>query len=254
MHCVNLKPKRSSVNFCSVLNLQDTTNQLHGALMLSTKLRSAILFLFSVVPTISNAASFDCAKASKPLEKFICGTPELDAADAKMGEAYKQANASFPLKGFVPVTQRMFVSNYNACMFDGRSGKAQTDAAAVSRCVKYVTDRSNELQAYLQAKVYSNATGKFDYENLAILNYPANGKNMIQLWGNWMPDAYNHKPFPSGVVCDINAELKPAKGGYKTDQTDDTIIQITDGSVKLSEGIMCTPRTSISDGEYKRVK
>jgi uncharacterized protein YecT (DUF1311 family) len=218
------------------------------------KFRSAMLFLSLVIPTLSNAASFDCAKASKPLEKLICASPELDAADAKMGEIYKQVNASFPLKGFVPITQRMFVSNYNSCMFDGRTGKPQTDAAAVSRCVKYVTDRSNELQTYLQAKVYSDSTGKFDYEHLAILNYSANGKNMVQLWGNWMPDAYNPKPFPAGIVCDINAELKPTKGGYKTDQTDETIIQITEGSVKLSEGIMCSPRTSIGGGEYKRVK
>lgn len=222
--------------------------------MLSMKLRFAMLFVSLVIPTLSYAASFDCAKASKPLERFICGTPELDAADAKMGEIYKQVNATFPLKGFVSTTQRMFVSNYNSCMYDGRTGKPQTDAAAVTRCVKFVTDRSNELQSYMQAKVYSDAAGKFDYESLAILNYTANGRNMIQLWGNWMPDAYNHKPFPAGVVCDINAELKPTKGGYKTDRTDDTIIQITDGSVKLSEGIMCTPRTSISAETYKRIR
>lgn len=203
---------------------------------------------------IANAASFDCGKASKPLEKFICATPELDAADAKMGEIYKQVNASFPLKGFVPITQRMFVAGYNSCMVDGRTGKIQTDSAAANRCTKYVNERNAELQGYLQAKVYSNATGKFDQESLAILNYVNNGKNMIRLWGNWMPDAYNPKPFPAGVVCDINAELIPTKGGYKTDQTDDVIIQITDLSVNLSGSIMCTPRTSISDGAYKRVR
>lgn len=31
------------------------------------------------------AASFDCAKASKPDERAICGTPDLSALDSEMG-------------------------------------------------------------------------------------------------------------------------------------------------------------------------
>lgn len=213
----------------------------------------AIVYL-GVFCGVAYSASFDCAKAAKPLEKLICANPELDAADAKMGELYKQVNAGFPLKGFLPVTQKMFLSGYSSCLIDGRTGKSQTDSAAAGRCVKYVNERNSELQSYAQSKVYSNASGKFDQENLAILTYANSGKNMIRLWGNWMPDAYNHKPFPAGVVCDINAELIPTKGGFKTELTDNTVFQVTDSSVRLSESIMCSPRTSISEDTYKRVK
>ena len=210
--------------------------------------------MYAAVSGLASAASFDCGKASKPLEKLICSNPELDAADAKMGELYKQANSAFPLKGFVPVTQKYFVSNYGACLYDGRTGKPQADNAAVGRCIKSVNERNAELQSYLQAKVYSNAPGKYDQEELAILVYAINGKNMVRLWGNWMHDAYNPKPFPSGVVCDISTQLIPTKGGFKTDQTDDVVIQVTDSNVNLNGSIMCTPRTSISEGSYKRVR
>jgi len=50
------------------------------------------------------AASFDCAKARRPLEKFICSNPELDALDTRMGEVFRQVNAGFPLKGFLLTT------------------------------------------------------------------------------------------------------------------------------------------------------
>jgi len=212
--------------------------------------------LFGGLLTLSASAwsaSFDCAKARKPLEKLICSSPELDAADTRMGDVFKQVNAGFPLKGYVLTTQRVFLSGYAYCMMDGK-GKPATWPDAVQRCVKSVQQRTAELQSLVQAKVYSDATDKFTQDNLAILVYPVNGRNRIRLWGNWMPDAYNPKPFPEGVVCDIDDELKPVKGGFATDSTDDAVIAITDTAVTTRGHIMCSPRTGIGEGTYRRVR
>lgn len=200
------------------------------------------------------AASFECGKAQKPLEKLICQNPKLNAADTRMGEVYKQVKSIFPLKGFIPATQRLFVSNYASCMNDD-NGNSSSNAAAVERCVKMVQDRINELELQALARVYSNAPTDFSHEELAILVYnPKGKKSTIRLWGNWLPDAYNPKPFPDGKICDIEDELKPVKDGYTTEFTNDSVFTISDGKVRISKYIMCTPRTSINEGIYRRVR
>lgn len=209
------------------------------------------LALMSSVST-AFAASFDCTKAKRPLEKFICSSPQLDSADEQLGQAFKEVNATFPLKGFVMTTQRSFLSEYPSCMMD-RTGKSVANPMTEGACLKMIQTRINELRQYGKAKVYSDAAGKFTQENIAILVYPKDGKSFIQFWGNWMPDAYQPAPFPAGHFCNIEDRLMPAQGGFKTGSTDDSIITITEGSVKLSAWIMCSPRTGISEGIYKRV-
>jgi uncharacterized protein YecT (DUF1311 family) len=199
------------------------------------------------------AASFDCSKARRPLEKFICANPELDAADTRMGEVYRQINAGFPLKGFLLATQREFLSGYPYCMNDA-NGRVSMGPDSVKRCVERVRSRTTELQEQALALVYSDAGEKFTHDNLAILIYSVNGSRRIRLWGNWMPDAYNPKPFPDGKLCDINDELKPVRGGFQTDFTDEVVFRISEASLTISEHIMCTPRNGIAPGSYRRVR
>lgn len=216
-------------------------------------LRLFFIFTGLSFSAAAGAASFDCAKASKPFEKLICSNPELDEADGAMGLAYRNAVQSVPLKGFVSLSQRWFVAGYPTCMLDN-SGKNQFDKSAVSRCVAAAKARTEELKSYSTSKIYSNVQGKFTQEDLAILQYAKSGKNMVKMWGNWMPDAYQPKPFPNGVMCDIDAELLPTKGGLKTELTDDAVLKFTEGNVTISTSIMCSPRTSITEGDYKRIK
>ncbi|HGM9964180.1 TPA: DUF4431 domain-containing protein [Providencia stuartii] len=49
------------------------------------------LFLIFVFPSITYAASFDCAKAQSNVEKLICNTPELSKADDELYVDYLQA-------------------------------------------------------------------------------------------------------------------------------------------------------------------
>ncbi len=44
-----------------------------------------------VLPTMAQAASFDCAKANTKIEKLICGDAGLSKLDDELGEAYKHA-------------------------------------------------------------------------------------------------------------------------------------------------------------------
>ena len=208
------------------------------------------LLLFSGA---TSAASFDCGKARRSLEKLICSSPELDAADTRMGEVFKQVNAGFPLKGFLLATQRVFLSGYPYCMTDD-SGKSLSGAEAARRCAAMVRARTAEIEAQALAKVYSSADGKFTHDSLAILVYSVDGRRRIRLWGNWMPDAYNPQPFPDGKLCDLDEELKPVKGGYTTAVSDEAIFSISDTSVNISDFIMCTPRNGIGPGAYRRVR
>ncbi len=218
--------------------------------LLRTLLTTGFL-LFSGIS--ASAASFDCAKARRPIEKLICSTPELDAADTRMGEVFKQVNAGFPLKGYLLATQRVFLAGYATCMNDF-NGKPFAAAEATRRCVAMVRERTAELETQALAKVFTSAEAKFSHEDLAILVYTANGRQKIRLWGNWMPDMHNPKGFPDGKLCDLDDELKPAKGGFVTASTDDAVISISDAAVQISEHIMCTPRNGISPGAYRRVR
>jgi hypothetical protein len=134
------------------------------------------------------------------------------------------------------------------------NGTPLATAEGARRCVSVVRERIAELETQALAKVYTGADAKFTHEDLAILVYTANGRQKIRLWGNWMPDAYNPKPFPDGKLCDLDAELKPAKVGFMTASTDDAVFSVSDAAVQISEHIMCTPRNGIAPGNYRRVR
>lgn len=217
-------------------------------------LLSVITFVLLAIPVLSaSAASFDCAKAKRPLEKLICSNAELDATDTHLGEIYTQINASFPLKNFVRTTQQVFLAGYPSCLVDGNSGRPATTTDAVRNCIAMAQERIVELKSLAQANVYSDANGKFSPENMAILTFTRKGRNMIGFWGNWMPDGFRPKPFPDGFLCVIESELKPVKGGFKTDETSDAVFSISDNFIRISEVISCTPRNGIADGDYRRV-
>ena len=215
----------------------------------------ALIFGGLALASSAQAASFDCAKARSPLEKLICSQPELDAADTRMGEAYRKANAAVPLKGFVATTHRVFLAEYRFCAMAAPNRPLPT-AQAVRQCTGLADRRTRELEGYSQARFYSQTErGKtFTQEDLAILVTPGPGESRIRMWGNWMPDAQDPKPFPMGVVCDLEGRLQPAKGGLKADFEDDVLLQITDQAVRIGGFMTCTPRNGIAEGEYPRVR
>lgn len=164
--------------------------------------RMALATLGITCTAMVQAASFDCAKASRPLETLICQNPQLDEADTRMGQAYRQARKTFPIPDFVQATQRSFVSGYGYCLLNG-SGAQADNPTAVKQCLADVQARTHELEQWATAQVYSDVQGTYSPENLVILVFMQSSPARIQLWGNWMPDAYRPKPFPNGSICNL---------------------------------------------------
>ncbi|MDQ7996275.1 MAG: lysozyme inhibitor LprI family protein [Luteibacter sp.] len=51
-----------------------------------------------LMPLLSHAAGFDCAKASSATEKAICASPEVSKLDGELGDAFKGVMAAHPEK------------------------------------------------------------------------------------------------------------------------------------------------------------
>lgn len=60
-------------------------------------------------------ASFDCAKAGKPVEKMICSNQMLADYDVRLMSSYKAALAASPDKASVKDAQRAWMAQRNAC-------------------------------------------------------------------------------------------------------------------------------------------
>ena len=56
----------------------------------------AVIALLTVLTSVSDAASFDCAKATSKNEKAICASPELSLLDEKLASFYKQTRSLAP--------------------------------------------------------------------------------------------------------------------------------------------------------------
>ena len=59
--------------------------------------------LAALMVPAAHAASFDCAKAQRPVEKLICGDPRLNAADERLGQAYRSGLQRLPAAGVGPL-------------------------------------------------------------------------------------------------------------------------------------------------------
>ena len=66
----------------------------------------------------ANSASFDCAKASSPLEKAICSNPNLSALDDQMAQAYKDARAKSSNQDQLKSDQIAWIKGARQCASD----------------------------------------------------------------------------------------------------------------------------------------
>jgi uncharacterized protein len=81
--------------------------------------------------TISDAASFDCAKASTNIEKSICSNPELSKLDNELSAAYKQEIQKSNLKYDLKTQQREWLKNkINKCTNESCIADAYTSRTA----------------------------------------------------------------------------------------------------------------------------
>ena len=64
-----------------------------------TKWSPGLAALLGVVSSVAQAASFNCARATRPVEKLICGDTRLNTADERLGQAYRIALGRLPTTG-----------------------------------------------------------------------------------------------------------------------------------------------------------
>lgn len=96
-----------------------------------------LIAALAAVSTV-HAASFDCAKATKPVEKVICTTPSLSQADETLAQDYRRLMEGLPpaLKPILQKGQRSWLAYVPLyCSSDGRGtiGKPADFAQCVTQ-------------------------------------------------------------------------------------------------------------------------
>ena len=190
-------------------------------------------------------ASFDCKKASTKHEKLICEAPQLDAADTQMGEAYKNAVKTFPVKGFIQAEQRAWGYSYRNCK-------------SVEQCVAIAQERTTQLNQYLKSSVYSDSTGsKFHPQDALLIFYEHESKQFVRLFGNWMHDGYMDpdkiKGYPNdGYICNEDSELLKKGNEFIMKDNPEVSFVIHGGKVTMKGHFGCNARTGFGPGVYNK--
>lgn len=153
-------------------------------------MRFPFILLAVIVPLSTQAASFDCAKASHPLEKTICADTELSALDEKMAKTYAQKRAQL----FDRESLRVMQSNWQAVLRNQCKQTCDRD--------RVKTDYLNQIAAIgnVMAENYEANYKTNDISILDIIHYQAGGFG-ISLRREYLDE-------PSKALCQF-----PAAGG-----------------------------------------
>jgi uncharacterized protein YecT (DUF1311 family) len=143
----------------------------------------------------SPARALDCAKASSPLDKLICATPELKKADEEMGAAYFKllhdtSDAEF--HEALIQSQRRWLKTRS--FGPERFGQAENDKSDDREILLGITrDRLNFIRTAQpirvmeqERKIMSNdGGGAFaGFETYCVLSPPPYGSWVYRCWGN----------------------------------------------------------------------
>jgi uncharacterized protein YecT (DUF1311 family) len=77
-----------------------------------------LVALFAAITPASHATSFDCQKASPPVETAICGNSELSKLDSDLAVTWKNALARSKNTSALKTAQRRWLTERNACGAD----------------------------------------------------------------------------------------------------------------------------------------
>jgi uncharacterized protein len=82
--------------------------------MRGSKVVGSLILVLGFAP--AQAASFDCAKASAPVEKLICGNQKVSELDEHLGRYYAAARAELgAAKSCLALSQRAWIKGRNTC-------------------------------------------------------------------------------------------------------------------------------------------
>ena len=110
---------------------------------------SAAIALFAACSP-ARAASFDCAAAKAPVEKLICGDPELNDLDGRLGQAFQAARGPLDPKArdWLSKAQRGWLAaRLGWCGVPASGSDAKTSDAAKSCLAQLYRDRLSAFQS-----------------------------------------------------------------------------------------------------------
>ena len=197
------------------------------------------------------AASFDCSKAKSKLEKRVCSDPALGKADEQLAKAYSKTLKAFIVPGFIKESQRAWLNSASNCLTAGTG-----DDPNGKSCVDLYADRVAALNAYANAKVYTDYAKKYSHDGVTLLTYQKDDALWLEWFGAWMPDAYKPKPFPDGFLAQDSSELIAKGSQFGLADHDDAIISISDEKINFGGefGMSLSARQGPLHGDYARVK
>lgn len=194
------------------------------------------------ITQLSNAASFDCKKATTAHEKLICSNPSLDELDSRMGEAYKITNNAFPIKGYVRDNQRSWGYEYRRC-------------SDIKSCSDILNKRISVLTQLKNSTVYANFPGNtMQVTEVLIITIDKDpSTKVVTFFGSWMPDGRmdpdKMKGYPNdGYICDDEIEFTKKGNLYVSD---DVSLKISPSQLEMKGTINCS-RGGISAGIYNK--
>ena len=184
---------------------------------------------------IAGAASFDCGKARTDHEKMICSTPAFSEADGNMGTAYSSTLKTFPIKGYIRDSQRIWLNSYRSCK-DAKS------------CVDLVNKRITALNELKGSSAYADYKGNdliVDQGTIIVIDH--NPKKKLLFFGVWLPDGRmdpdKMKGYPhDGNICDEEIEVEKKGDVYISKDgpvSDDFSLKISDRQIEMKGRVNC---------------
>lgn len=120
---------------------------------------SVMLLLF---PCVVNAASFDCGKATAPVEKLICSDPKLSKLDEALAGAYAAKREALAgeddARGLVREQRAWLARRNNDCGILAKGGVARSESGQESACLIDMYERRIVELSGAEEGEASNAT------------------------------------------------------------------------------------------------
>lgn len=187
-------------------------------------MRPALALLLIALPLQAGAASFDCAKASHPVEKMVCASPTLSKLDEDLAQAFRQRLA--------------VVLDKNAL----RGQQKDWNAVLRTRCAKGCPATDIETQYREQV-----ASLKGEWEEMWSANYKSSYEGQLDLTardsgGFSFRLVRVHVDEPDTALCRIPAAEAPAALAR---MRDDRHAQWSEGSCKMDFTLERDARSSV---------
>lgn len=202
--------------------------------------------LFSILSSTALGASFDCRRASTPIENAICSDQRLSNLDSTLGELYRTSLALFPgTKTDIQSIQKEWIGVRNKCTNTACLEKAYiVRMSEISNIIYTVSERTTpppNLTGTYQAVKGTVLVQMINTNTVKFHLYAYGGQNVGELAGN--------------------VSLNQGYGIFKSDASSDNgecelVIRFSNGGVSLRRQSGCLDAMGLNvtpDGDFVHI-